>query len=91
MFVSNIWGGNVSDRYITEQCGFLDIVKLGDEVMADRFFFNKRFNIRKKGYIEYTPSTKKCSWEKGKHLTAHAVLKTTKNCFVSMLNEQLVD
>lgn len=38
MFVSNIWGGNVSDRYITEHCGFLDIVKLGDEVMADRFF-----------------------------------------------------
>lgn len=37
MFISNLWGGNVSDRYITEHCGFLDIVKPGDEVMAGAF------------------------------------------------------
>lgn len=53
MFISNRWGGDVSDRYITEHCGFLDIVKPGDEVMADKGFY-KRFTVRKKGYIEYT-------------------------------------
>lgn len=53
MFISNLWGGNVSDRYITEHCGFLDIVKPCDEVMADRFF-DKRITIEKKGYIEYS-------------------------------------
>lgn len=54
MFISNLWGGNVSDKYITEHCGFFDIVKPGDEVMADRVFFYKRYTIRKKGCIEYT-------------------------------------
>lgn len=35
-FISKGWGGRVSDRMITSKCGFLDKIKYGDGVMADR-------------------------------------------------------
>ena len=34
-FVSSLWGGQASDRYLTEQCGILDLIEQGDKVMAD--------------------------------------------------------
>lgn len=37
-FISNSWGGRVSDKYITEQCGILNKLLLGDIVLADRGF-----------------------------------------------------
>ena len=37
-FISDFWGGNTSDRFITRESGFLDNIKPGDEVMADRGF-----------------------------------------------------
>ncbi|GAB6025320.1 hypothetical protein CHUAL_014022 [Chamberlinius hualienensis] len=38
MFVSSLYGGKVSDKFITMDSGFLDHLKSGDEVMADRSF-----------------------------------------------------
>lgn len=38
IFISNLWGGNTSDRYITMHSGFLDNVRPGHEIMADRGF-----------------------------------------------------
>ena len=37
-YISEVWGGRTSDKFITEHSGFLDYIKEGDLVMADKGF-----------------------------------------------------
>jgi len=54
-FISNIWGGNVSDRSNTEQSYFLDLVEADDGIMAERGF-TIRDPLLLKNAILYIPS-----------------------------------
>ena len=37
-FISKGWGGRVSDKYLTENCGILNHLQPGDQILADRGF-----------------------------------------------------
>ena len=37
-FLSNGWGGRVSDKEITRKCGILDYIEYGDQILAERVF-----------------------------------------------------
>ena len=37
-FLSDLWGGRVSDKQITRECGVLALLDSGDNVMVDRGF-----------------------------------------------------
>lgn len=38
IYISDSYGGRASDQFITNDCGFLDKIKPGDVVLADRGF-----------------------------------------------------
>ena len=57
-FVSKLWTGNVSDRYITDKSGLLDKLDEGDAVMADKGFNIRDLLTRKKVALNIPPLCK---------------------------------
>nr|XP_034308303.1 uncharacterized protein LOC105330058 [Crassostrea gigas] len=77
-FVSKLYGGNVSDRFITEDSGFLNFVEEGDDIMADRGFTIRDLLTDKKATLNIPPFTRKCPWGKKKRLNVNEIKQTRK-------------
>ena len=55
-FVSKVWGGRASDRHITLNSGFIDLIDHGDQIMADRGFLVKEEIIIKRATLIIPPA-----------------------------------
>ncbi|CAG2190782.1 unnamed protein product [Mytilus edulis] len=75
-FVSDVYGGNVSDRFITEKSGFMDYIEEGDDIMADRGFTIRDLLTEKKATLNMPPFTRKCVWGKKKRLNVNEIKQT---------------
>ena len=69
-FVSKLWSGNISDKEITRQSGFLNLLEPGDDVMADRGF-RIRDHCTERGCTLNIPP-----FSKGRPLTSKQVTRT---------------
>ncbi|VDI50534.1 Hypothetical predicted protein [Mytilus galloprovincialis] len=61
-FISDLWGGNTSDKYSTEHSSFLYLIKTGDEIMADRGFTIRDLLTDRSATLVIPPFTTKCKW-----------------------------
>lgn len=89
-FISKLYGGNASDRYITEHSGFLDCVSQGDEIMADRGFLIRDLLLERRARLTIPPFTRKCNYGKGRHLSASDIRKTRQIANVRIYVEQAI-
>ena len=65
-YVSNLWGRRATDRAITENCGILDLIEPGDDVMADRGFGIEDLLAAKKATLNIPPFRQEASYQQGK-------------------------
>ena len=75
-FVSDLWGGNASDKHIVQESGFLNLIEKGDCVMADRGFKIEELLILKDAKLIAPPFTRKCANGKGKRLNVSEIRQT---------------
>ena len=71
MFISRSYGGRASDKTIVNDCGFLDYIRPGDEIMADRGFTIEEELFARKAKLVIPAFTKG-----QKQLSANDVTKT---------------
>ena len=55
MFLSNFYGGRVTDSHLTSNCGILEKLQQGDEVMADKGFPSIEEHLTRKGCFLVMP------------------------------------
>ena len=77
-FVSEPWGGNVSDRFITKHSGFLDLIEEGDDIMADRGFIIRDMLLERKATLNMPPFTRKVNVGNRKKLNIAEIKQTRK-------------
>lgn len=75
-YVSDLWSGNVSDRYIFNNCGFMDYLRAGDSVMADRGFTVADLLLPRGVKLNIPAFTRPCKYGKGRRLNASEVKST---------------
>lgn len=69
-FVSDLWSGSASDRRLVQYSGFLDEVKFGDDIMADRGFMIRDLLALRGVTLNIPP------FSHGRQLSSFAVTKT---------------
>ncbi|XP_061168609.1 uncharacterized protein LOC133177716 [Saccostrea echinata] len=77
-FVSKFWSGNVSDRKITVDSKYIDLISPGDEVMADRGFQIRDLLTLKGAYLNMPPFTNERRNGRGRVLTSKQIIETRK-------------
>ena len=75
-FVSELWSGNVSDKYITKASGLIQLLEEGDVVMADRGFQIEDLLLPQKAKLVAPPFTRKCKYGKNKRLNVSEIQGT---------------
>ncbi|XP_061171054.1 uncharacterized protein LOC133180593 [Saccostrea echinata] len=77
-FVSKFWSGNVSDRKITVDSKYIDLISPGDEVMADRGFQIRDLLTLKGAYLNMPPFTNERRNGRGRVLTSKQIIESRK-------------
>ena len=75
-FVSELWGGNVSDNYLTQYSGLVEKLENGDQVMADRGFQIEDLLLGVGATLVVPPCTRKWTSGKGKRLNVSEIERT---------------
>lgn len=87
-FVSKFWIGNVSDRKVTVDSKFLDLISPGDEVMADRGFQIKDLLTMKGANLNMPPLPMREEMGREEYSHLNRFLKLARLLlFASMSNE----
>ena len=84
-YISSGWGGRVSDKYLTENCGLLDQLLPGDTVLADR-----GFNIQESVGLYMATITIPASMKNKKQLTGVEVEQTRNIANVRIHVERII-
>ena len=75
-FVSDPWGGNASDRFLTEHSGILDLIETGDDIMADRGFNIRDLLTSKNATLNMPPFTRRAPNGNKKKLNVDEIKQT---------------
>ncbi|ESP03283.1 hypothetical protein LOTGIDRAFT_137682, partial [Lottia gigantea] len=83
-FISKLFTGSISDKRIVEESGFLDNLKHGDDIMADRRFLIIDLLARRSATLNIPP------FSMGKQLSTKAVTKTRRIASVRIHVERAI-
>lgn len=83
-FLSRLYTGNISDKHIVIKSGFLNLIKPGDNVMADRGFLLRDLLVARGATLNIPP------FAKGKQLSMHATTMTRRIATARVVVERCI-